>query len=169
MQNTTSLLNGRPQLLLQPSQHALRRRAAFRTIRRQKSTCIRADLTDSSPALIDTFTSSVQTTADALSVDPTVLAAGIGAIGGPAMHRTHADTFQLIVCGVRSPADVWCMLDSGYSRCFERAGRQRSPAPSTSTQLHARRSGWRNRLGRQRGTEGAGAGRCCNQRDDVTS
>ena len=89
MQNATSLLESRPQLLTTICRS--RQPAPFRTTRRQQSTCIRADLADSSPAIIDTVTSSVQTTADALSVDPTVLAAGIGAIGGPAMHRTHAD------------------------------------------------------------------------------
>jgi hypothetical protein len=82
MQSAPKLLESRPQLLLRPH-HALRQPAAFRTCRRQQSTRIRADLSDQSPALIDTVTSSVQTTADALSVSPTVLAAGIGAIGGP--------------------------------------------------------------------------------------
>lgn len=48
-----------------------------------------ADLSEASPALIDTVTTSVQTTADVLAVSPTVLAAGVGAVG-VLMHAHHA-------------------------------------------------------------------------------
>ena len=81
MHNAVSLLDSRPQLLLRP-QHALRQPAAFRTSRKHQSARIRAELSEPTPELIDTVTSSVQSTADVLSVTPTVLAAGIGAIGG---------------------------------------------------------------------------------------